>query len=132
MKLNAEIENIILKANMRTNMDIVVTDDEKIIYYIGNTDNCKKYLYTEVSKELKRLMKIHLEEIKFLKKDETLELIQEESEKYINQAIYGIYEKNKFDKFIIFNKSESEFDDNDRFIINSIIYLIEKYLVDAE
>lgn len=126
--LNAEIENIILKANMRTNMDIMVTDDEKIIYYIGNTDNCKKYMYAEVSKEIKELMNIRLNEIRFLGHEETVYLIKDDEEKYYNQAIYAMYEDDRFDKFIIFNKVDGEFDENDRLIINSTKYLIEKYL----
>lgn len=132
MVLNEKIEDIILKANMITHMDIMVTDDEKVIYYIGDTDKCKKYIYSEVSEELKALMNIRLNEIKYCEEDEIVPIIDDKNEKFINQAIYGVYEKEKFDKFIIFNRTDREFNDNDKFIISSTIYLIEKYLSDKE
>lgn len=132
MKLNSEIENIILKANLRTNMDIMVTDDEKIVYYIGNTDKCKKYIYTKLSEELKKMSDKNINEIKFLEEEETVNIIENEGEKYTNQAIYTVHEEGKFERFIIFNKEGSKFDDGDRLIINSTIYLINKYLLDCE
>lgn len=132
MVLNEKIEDIILKANMITHMDIMVTDDEKVIYYIGDTDKCKKYIYSEVSEELKALMNIRLNEIKYCEEEEIVSIINDKNEKFINQAIYGVYENDKFDKFIIFNRTDREFNDNDKFIISSTIYLIEKYLSDKE
>ena len=132
MVLNEKIEDIILKANMITHMDIMVTDYEKVIYYIGDTDKCKKYIYSEVSEELKALMNIRLNEVKYCEEEEIVSIINDKNEKFINQAIYGVYENNKFDKFIIFNRTDREFNDNDKFIISSTIYLIEKYLSDKE
>lgn len=129
MNLNEKIQDIILKANMRTDIDIVVTDEEMVIYYIGETDKCREYVYAEISDELKEIIKTDIRDIKFLENMDIVPLVKSENERYKYQAIYPMYKEEIFDKLIIFN-SNIEFSESDKFIIKSMIYLIEKYMTE--
>ena len=40
---------------MLTDIEIFVTDKEKLIYYLGNVDRVCEYLYSEISDDLKNV-----------------------------------------------------------------------------
>lgn len=125
MKIDKEIEEIILKANMVTEMNILITDDEKVIYYIGDTEKCKKYLYSEISGDMKNLTTENLE---ILTEDKVIKILNNDSEEYCCQLIYPFFEESKLKRCIVFYKPDNTFTEKEIFIINSTMYLIKKYL----
>lgn len=124
MKLSKEMEDIILKASMKSDVEIVVYKNEEIIYYIGNSDKCDMYMYSDISSELKMLAESQKETLKIYFGNECANILNGEETKCLNQAIY---KGTKSDMLIIFFKLNSEFSDNDEFIINSTTYLLEKF-----
>ena len=55
MKINELVEKILTRVAMLTDIEIFVTDKEKLIYYLGNVDRVCEYLYSEISDDLKTL-----------------------------------------------------------------------------
>ena len=53
MKINELVEKILTRVAMLTDIEIFVTDKEKLIYYLGNVDRVCEYLYSEISDDLK-------------------------------------------------------------------------------
>ena len=125
--IDKEIEEIILKANMVTEMNILITDDKKVVYYIGDTEKCKKYLYSEISKDIKNLTTEN-ENLEILTGDKLIKILNNDSEEYSCQMLYPFYEDSRLMKCIIFYKQNENFTEKEVFIMNSTIYLIKKYL----
>lgn len=126
MKVSKELEHLLLNANLKTNMNILITDEKEIVYFIGKPEVCAKYLYSEISNELKQ-MDSDSYNIKFFRDTECIDIIQNDNVKYLNQCICKFYKDDNLSKCVVFYKEDSEFKDDDIFIINSTIYLIEKY-----
>lgn len=126
MELSKDLENLLFNVNLKSSINILVTDEENIIYYIGKSENCVKYLYTEISDDLKTLINKR-DENEFYKDGETLNIMKNDDEKYCCQCIFKVCVDDKFSKFIIFYKSEEDFNDDEIFLINSTIYLTQKY-----
>ena len=127
MKINKDLEKLLMSVKLKTTMNIVVTDEEEIIYYIGNSDECGEYLFKNMSKELKLLLNDLCDKTKYLKDNKTIKITAGKNQKYKSQAIFKITKDDKFDKSLIFYKLDSEFDNSDIFMIDSVKYLIEKY-----
>ena len=128
MKINELVEKILTRVAMLTDIEIFVTDKEKLIYYLGNVDRVCEYLYSEISDDLKRL-----EDEKFEQKieyvgEETISLLKCDTDKMQSEVICKFKEKGKFDKFLIFAKTSAEMNAEDKFLIESATYIIRKYL----
>ena len=124
MKLSKKMKDIILKASMKSDVEIIVYTNQEIVYYIGDTDKCYMYMYSDVSSELKFLAEKQKETLKIYAENECARILNSDESKCLNQAIY---KSAKSDMLTIFFKLNSEFSDNDKFIINSTAYLFEKF-----
>lgn len=127
MDLNENVEGIMLKLNQLTNLDVTVTNDEMVIYFIGDIEKCGRYLHSEISKELKELTKVPFNKAKVYKDNAIVKIIDDDYERTGSQIIYSTYKDGKFDKFFIFNRPNGAIREDDITIINSSLYLIKKY-----
>ena len=127
MMIEKEIEEIVLKANMVTEMNILITDDKKVVYYIGDTEKCKKYLYSEISEDIKKLTTENAN-LDIFTGDKLMKILNNDSEEYCCQVFYPFYQESNLKKCIVFYKENEMFTEKEIFIMNSTIYLIKKYL----
>ncbi len=128
MELNELVEKILTRVAMITDIEVFVTDKEKLIYYLGNVDRVCEYLYSEISDDLKALEDDKYgPQIEYVGK-ETISLLKCDMDKMQSEVICKFKEKGNFDKFLIFAKINAEMNVEDRFLIESATYLIRKYL----
>ena len=128
MKINELVEKILTRVAMLTDIEIFVTDREKLIYYLGNVDRVCEYLYSEISDDLKTLEDDKYElQIEYVG-EETISLLKCDMDKMQSEVICKFKEKGNFDRFLIFAKTNAEMNVEDRFLIESATYLIQKYL----
>ena len=128
MKLNELVEKILTRVAMLTDIEIFVTDKEKLIYYLGNVDRVCEYLYSEISDDLKTLEDEKYEQKIEYVGEETISLLKCDMDKMQSEVICKFKEKGKFDKFLIFAKKSAKMNAEDRFLIESATYVIRKYL----
>lgn len=128
MKINELVEKILTRVAMLTDIEIFVTDKEKLIYYLGNVDRVCEYLYSEISEDLKKLEDDKYEQKIEYVGEETISLLKCDMDKMQSEVICKFKEKGKFDKFLIFAKTSTEMNAEDRFLIESATYIIRKYL----
>ena len=128
MKINELVEKILTRVAMLTDIEIFVTDKEKLIYYLGNVDRVCEYLYSEISDDLKKLENDKYEQKIEYVGEETISLLKCDMDKMQSEVICKFKEKGKFDKFLILAKTSSEMNAEDRFLIESATYIIRKYL----
>ena len=124
MKITDEIEDLILKINIATDLNILLIDNKQIVYFIGETDFCAKYLYEHISNELKDIQK-DIKEIKFFKDLDTLKIIANDRVKYKCQAIGKLKNENQY---IMFYKLDDDFTEKEKKIIESTYLLLNKYV----
>ncbi len=124
MKITDEIEDLILKINIATDLNILLIDNKQIVYFIGETDLCAKYLYEHISNELKDIQKV-IKEIKFFKDLDTLKIIANDRAKYKCQAIGKLKNENQY---IMFYKLDDDFTEKEKKIIESTYLLLNKYV----
>ena len=128
MELNELVEKILTRVAMITDIEVFVTDKEKLIYYLGNVDRVCEYLYSEISDDLKAVEDDKYgPQIEYVGK-ETISLLKCDMDKMQSEVICKFKEKGNFDKFLIFAKINAEMNVEDRFLIESATYLIRKYL----
>lgn len=123
MKKEQYFENLLLNANLKTGLNIIYTNENEIIYYVGESEKCTDYLYALISDSLKNLMKLENDFV-ILEEDKTIPICNNINEEYKSQAIY--YSK-EHHHFIIFYSVQSTFSEDELAIIQSTIYLAEKY-----
>ena len=128
MKINELVEKILTRVAMLTDIEIFVTDKEKLIYYLGNVDRVCEYLYSEISDDLKKLEDDKYEQKIEYVGEETISLLKCDMDKMQSEVICKFKEKGKFDKFVIFAKTSTKMNAEDRFLIESATYVIRKYL----
>ncbi len=128
MKINELVEKILTRVAMLTDIEIFVTDKEKLIYYLGNVDRVCEYLYSEISDDLKTLEDEKYEQKIEYVGEETISLLKCDMDKMQSEVICKFKEKGKFDKFLIFAKTSAKMNAEDRFLIESATYVIRKYL----
>lgn len=128
MKINELVEKILTRVAMLTDIEVFVTDKEKLIYYLGNVDRVCEYLYSEISDDLKKLEDDKYEQKIEYVGEETISLLKCDMDKMQSEVICKFKEKGKFDKFLIFAKTSAEMNAEDRFLIESATYIIRKYL----
>lgn len=128
MKINELVEKILTRVAMLTDIEIFVTDKEKLIYYLGNVDRVCEYLYSEISDDLKTLEDEKYEQKIEYVGEETISLLKCDMDKMQSEVICKFKEKGKFDKFLIFAKTSAKMNAEDRFLIESATYIIRKYL----
>ena len=128
MKLDDLTEKILTRVTILTDIEIFVTDKEKLIYYLGNVDRVCEYLYSEISDDLKRLKANQSEQKIEYSGEETIPLLKCDMDKMQSEVIYQFKEKGEFDKFLIFAKTNDEMNADDRFLIESATNIIQKYL----
>lgn len=128
MKINELVEKILTRVAMLTDIEIFVTDKEKLIYYLGNVDRVCEYLYSEISDDLKKLEDDKYEQKIEYVGEETISLLKCDMDKMQSEVICKFKEKGKFDKFLIFAKTSAKMNAEDRFLIESATYIIRKYL----
>lgn len=128
MKINELVEKILTRVAMLTDIEIFVTDKEKLIYYLGNVDRVCEYLYSEISDDLKKLEDDKYEQKIEYVGEETISLLKCDMDKMQSEVICKFKEKGKFDKFLIFAKTSTEMNAEDKFLIESATYIIRKYL----
>ena len=128
MKINELVEKILTRVAMLTDIEIFVTDKEKLIYYLGNVDRVCEYLYSEISDDLKTLEDEKYEQKIEYVGEETISLLKCDMDKMQSEVICKFKEKGKFDKFLIFVKTSAKMNAEDRFLIESATYVIRKYL----
>lgn len=128
MKINELVEKILTRVAMLTDIEIFVTDKEKLIYYLGNVDRVCEYLYSEISDDLKKLEDDKYEQKIEYVGEETISLLKCDMDKMQSEVICKFKEKGKFDKFLIFAKTSAKMNAEDRFLIESATYVIRKYL----
>lgn len=128
MKINELVEKILTRVAMLTDIEIFVTDKEKLIYYLGNVDRVCEYLYSEISDDLKTLEDEKYEQKIEYVGEETISLLKCDMDKMQSEVICKFKEKGKFDKFLIFAKTRAKMNAEDRFLIESATYVIRKYL----
>ncbi len=128
MKINELVEKILTRVAMLTDIEIFVTDKEKLIYYLGNVDRVCEYLYSEISDDLKKLEDDKYEQKIEYVGEETISVLKCDMDKMQSEVICKFKEKGKFDKFLIFAKTSAKMNAEDRFLIESATYVIRKYL----
>lgn len=128
MKINELVEKILTRVAILTDIEIFITDKEKLIYYLGNVDRVCEYLYSEISEDLKKLEDDKYEQKIEYVGEETISLLKCDMDKMQSEVICKFKEKGKFDKFLIFAKTSTEMNAEDRFLIESATYIIRKYL----
>ena len=128
MKINELVEKILTRVAMLTDIEIFVTDKEKLIYYLGNVDRVCEYLYSEISDDLKTLEDEKYEQKIEYVGEETISLLKCDMDKMQSEVICKFKEKGKFDKFLIFAKTSAKMNAEERFLIESATYVIRKYL----
>lgn len=128
MKINELVEKILTRVAMLTDIEIFVTDKEKLIYYLGNVDRVCEYLYSEISDDLKKLEDDKYEQKIEYVGEETISLLKCDMDKMQSEVICKFKEKGKFNKFLIFAKTSTEMNAEDKFLIESATYIIRKYL----
>lgn len=128
MEINELVEKVLTRVAMITDIEIFVTDKEKLIYYLGNVDRVCEYLYSEISDDLKKLEDDKYEQKIEYVGEETISLLKCDMDKMQSEVICKFKEKGKFDKFLIFAKTSTEMNAEDKFLIESATYIIRKYL----
>ena len=126
VEIRKDLEDLLLNFNLKTSVNLIITDKEKIIYYIGESEKCVDYLYAEISENLKSIVS-NYKDVKFFNADETLPILNGDKEVYVNQALCNIAKDDSYTKCIIFYKVDKEFTSDEVFMINSTIYLVKKY-----
>ena len=97
MKINELVEKILTRVAMLTDIEIFVTDKEKLIYYLGNVDRVCEYLYSEISDDLKTLEDEKYEQKIEYVGEETISLLKCDMDKMQSEVICKFKEKGKFD-----------------------------------
>lgn len=128
MKINELVEKILTRVAILTDIEIFITDKEKLIYYLGNVDRVCEYLYSEISDDLKKLEDDKYEQKIEYVGEETISLLKCDMDKMQSEVICKFKEKGKFNKFLIFAKTSTEMNAEDKFLIESATYIIRKYL----
>lgn len=127
MKINKLVEKIITKIAVITDMEVFITDNEKLIYYLGNPDRVCEYLYSEISENLETLKgSEYASEIEYVG-EKTIPLLKCDMDKMQSEIIYKIEDKGEVNNFLIFAKTNSEMNIEDRFLSESAAYIIRKY-----
>ena len=123
MKIEKNLEKLVLEFYFKTEIDIAITDIEKIIYYMGDTQKCVDYLYQEVSSELKSFFQTNKKN-NLLTNEQVIPIIKNGSKDFACQMIYHV---ELINKLILFNKKEGLFSKEETSYIQSFMYLIEKF-----
>ena len=104
MKINNRIEDLILKINIITDLDILLMDNKQVIYFIGQTDFCIKYLYANISKDLKDIQKF-IKGIRFFDEFNACKIIVDDDTKYKLKENFTQKEKEIIESsFLLINK----------------------------
>lgn len=126
MEINDLVEKILTRVALLTDMEVFIADDQKLIYYLGNADKVCEYLYSEISDDLKTLKSNrYFSKLEYVG-EKTIPLLKCDMDKMQSEVIYKFKNKWKFDKFLIFAKTSSAMNDEDRFLIDSAIRIIRK------
>ncbi len=124
MNINSKVENIILRTNIITDLDILLIDEDMIVYFIGNTEYCFKYMNSIISKELRDIRRF-VSNIRYIEKDKTCKIIDDDDLEYYCQAISKLKNNNNF---ILFFKLDNDFTEKEINIMESTVNLIDKFL----
>ena len=114
MKIEKDLEDLLLHFNVKTGIDVLILDKKEVMYFIGDTEKCIEYLYAPISDELKRN---RLEYNKLYVLNANLLSISDQTYIYFNsEAIYKL--KNNI---LVFLKKDSSMKENDITSIESTI-----------
>lgn len=123
MKIEKDLEDLLLNLNLKTDIDVLILEENKIIYFVGNTEKSIDYLYKTISNDLKRYI-AQITELAICEND-IIPVLDDAPPYYMGEAIYRL--KNTTDA-IVFLKRNKKIGEEDIILIKAMIYLVDKFL----
>lgn len=125
--MKEELENLLLNFSIKTEISVLLVNENEVTYYVGNTEKCTEYLYEKVSDDLKNVLNLRQgNELTILNGSKTLKVLLRDKHQYKTQALYKF---NNSSNLIIFFKEEKYFNEEEISLMKSTIYLAEKYFI---
>lgn len=119
-------EEIILKMCLVSHLDIIVTDIEKIVYYMGSAERCSRCMYAPTTKKFNECANaLKDDEIKFIDNASYFEIVEDESV-FDSLAIAQVNVCEGSTNYAIFAKLHGNFTEREKFLIRTCTYLLRR------